>query len=74
MTKTVVLCDICNKEGAEEVCQFEERKLDNAGSSENWYYTVDLCTVCLLKLLVEAINVMPLGWLRQHTNSKGRLQ
>lgn len=42
-TERTCLCDICGSENAESYSFIYDRRLDAAGSLENWYHDVDLC-------------------------------
>jgi hypothetical protein len=45
MKREVIICDNeqCKKDEALHFNFFSERRLDGAGSSENWYFGFDLC-------------------------------
>lgn len=74
MKKTTTYCDVCGKDNATAITQFEERKPDGAGGSENWYYYVDLCPACIttfFKALLETADSLR-GYLRAATDGKGQ--
>lgn len=43
--------DECKQENAIPCQTFSDRRMDGAGSMENWYYTFDLCPECCGALL-----------------------
>ncbi len=59
MKKTIVLCDICSKPEAATISVKVNREMDAAGSMENIYDSVDLCSYCILvqlQLFVQNLN------------------
>ena len=45
ITTVTTCCDICKREGAESHSFFFDRRMDAAGSMDNEYYNVDLCSI-----------------------------
>lgn len=53
MKKSILLCDVkgCVSAEAHNFSFFKDRRLDGAGSCENWYYSFDLCVNHAITLL-----------------------
>lgn len=64
MKKQVTICNRC--ESLVEVIHtefslFNERRMDAAGSCENWYWVADLCSSCT-KILVSKLLKIAENW------------
>ena len=64
MKKQITVCNRCGSptnENNTEFSLFNERRMDPAGSCENWHWVADLCPKCT-SILVQKFLKIAEGW------------